>query len=139
MRWAFLVDSTKIIKTGSIRQIVEMTEIQIFSTDANSGVTSRTVGAEASGGKRRPPESAGVLRSRAESSGNPVEFSGNPVEFSGLQWSSPDSGGDPLNPLEIRWIRWRSGGVLRNPVEFSGLRWRSVESAGDPLDPLEIR
>ena len=26
------------------------------------------------------------------------------MEFSGLRWSSPDSGGDPLNPLEIRWI-----------------------------------
>ena len=31
------------------------------------------------------------------------------MEFSGIRWSSPDSGGDPLNPLEIRWIRWRSG------------------------------
>ena len=136
MRWAFLVDSTKIIKTGSIRQIVEMTEIQIFSTDANSGVTSRTVGAESSGAERSRAEASGGERRRAEATGirwSPPESSGvlrksadvlrNPVEFSGIRWSSPDSHGDPLNPLEIRWIRsqeirWIQGLADRGQLVF---------------------
>ena len=122
MRWAFLVDSTKIIKTGSICQIVEMTEIQIFSTDANSGVTSRTAGAEASGVERSRAESSGGERRRAEATG--------------IRWSPPESSGVLRKSGGV--LR-KSTGVLRTPVEISGLRWRSVESAGDPLDPLEIR